>query len=132
MTRHAPFSLRRLLGVPLLALLVALSVSAPAWAGSDQFMTNMGLSAGNAYGSGGAHIIGTIQIYTDHTACPSMEQGFGGYTSTPFSYPFYYSNCGYPIPSWSPGYVPGGAYHGAVLNPNGATFDNIASAVYTW
>lgn len=109
-----------------------------AHAGFETFMGAQGLSAGNAYASTSAHsFVNRIEADVDHTACPSVAAGYGGYTSTPFSggHNTFYIPCGYTsfgvIPRWDPNPT-GDFFHGAVYNPNSVTFDNFNFAVYYW
>lgn len=98
-------------------------------------MGNQGLSAGNAKSSSTGHT-GITSVYGDanHTWCPAVAQGYGGYTSTPFSGGHFtaYSSCGPHFQLWGPNGTSGIWFRGAVFNPNGATFDTFTYAEYQW
>lgn len=116
-------------------VLMAMWWPASATAGYEHFMSNQGLSAGNAYASASAHSgVNGIWGYADHTHCPSYATGYSGYTSTPFTGGHFTAQgpCG---PGYQ-GFYPtglGSVYvRGAEFNPNQSTFDNFSSATYTW
>lgn len=102
--------------------------------GNETFMGNQGLSAGNAYASFSAHtyITGVVKD-ANHTACPAVASGYGGYTSTPFSggHNTAYTACGPGFTAWYPNPV-GSSLHGAVYNPNVQTYSYIYYANYRW
>lgn len=119
------------------ASLVALALSAgTAFAATERFMSNQGLSAGNAYASLSAHSnVFLIVTSGDHTACPAVATGYAGYTSSPFSggrYTAYQSSlCGPGQRAWYPN--PSSSYvRGATYNPNTSTFDFMYYADYAW
>lgn len=115
------------------ATVVAMSASVGvASAGISQFMGAQGLSAGNAYADGNVfRYINNVHVYSDHTICPAVGSGYGGYTSTPFSggnnTGYYPAQCGYGD-IWGSFNPVSSNLHGAVYNPNGATYDNISWA----
>lgn len=116
------------------------SAAPPAMASGTNFLQEQGLSAQNAYGSGGAHAyVAIIQTYTRepsaHTACPAVGAGYGGYTSTPFSnghWTAYQSSlCGPGFAQWSPNPT-ADVLHGVAFNPNSQTYDYFGFAYYGW
>ncbi len=107
-------------------------------AGGTTFMSNQGLSAGNAYAAPNAHYnVDIVTSSADHTHCDAIARGYGGYTSSPNSvslghYTYRNPTCSPGATSWSPrfaGYPGSTQYHGAENNPNISTFDNF---VYAW
>jgi hypothetical protein len=66
-------------------------------------------------------------LYTDHTACASLAKGYGGYNPHPTGSNTVAIACGTGYQSEAIG-TGGASYHGAVLNQNGSTPDNIATA----
>lgn len=121
---------RRLFRAILVSCVASLSFATAALGfNQDVFMNNgQGLSAGNAKASGtaiNASLIAT-EGWSDHTWCPTVSQGYGGYTSTPFTSPNWTANspnCGPGYSYWSPNATSCCYFHGAAYNPNGATFD---------
>jgi hypothetical protein len=121
----------------LLAAIAALMsvIASPALAGSETFMSNAGLSAGNANASTAAHS-GFLAVSgnSDHTFCPGFGTGYAGYTSTPFTSghsTLLDVDCGPGTQGWS--YDAGGSFmHGAVYNPNASTTDTFTYAYFGW
>lgn len=105
-------------------------------ASAEQYLSNYNLPPQGAYASGSAHTyVNLTQTNSDHTACPAVAFGYGGYTAQPFTNghttAYYDSLCGPGQKWWYPN--PSAAYaHGAVFNKNGATWDFVYQAWYTW
>jgi hypothetical protein len=101
-------------------------VGAASAAGSEQFMTNMGLGPTNAYASGNAHawLYDIWLTPNPYRACPAVASGYGGYTSTPNAggnnTAYQSSLCAVGYAEWYPNPV-SGALHGAVYNNSGGT-----------
>ncbi len=98
-------------------------------------MTNQGLSAGNAFASGGSHYwVNYVSTISDHTSCPGVASGYGGYTSNLNSGGNFtaYTNCGTFGGDWYPSGTQSYSFHGAVVNPNQATYDFIYNGLYEW
>ena len=110
-------------------------LSGSAWAASQVFMDEQGLSAGNAKASSSFHTrVYEIEGNANHTHCPAVAQGYGGYTSTPFSGGNFtaYLNCGPHYQFWLPHGTANTNFHGAEYNPNISTFDFFDYARYYW
>ncbi|HEX8105798.1 MAG TPA: hypothetical protein VF533_24495 [Solirubrobacteraceae bacterium] len=104
----------------------------------EQFMNDgQGLSAGNAKASGTAHTgVDVVFGSANHTWCPALAAGYGGYTSTPFSgghfTPYDPNRCGAYYQEWYPNTSSGEYFHGAAYTPNAVTFDVFNWARYQW
>lgn len=120
------------------AVLAISALPHAASAGVEQFMNDgQGLSAGNAKASGSAHSgVDVVFGSADHTFCPAVAQGYGGYTSSPFTggnFTAYQSwACGPRNQYWYPNGTANYYFHGAVYNPNSYTFDTFYWARYQW
>lgn len=116
------------------SLLGAVGVST-ASAVSETFMSNQGLSAGNAKASVGANAGSYVVVWgvSDHSWCPSLARGYAGYTSSPntSTNTTTYRVCGpgYQTDAWDTG---GWSWHGAAWNRNVSTFDNFDHAIILW
>jgi hypothetical protein len=117
------------------SLAVGIAASPAFASGTETFMSNQGLSAGNAKASIAAHTGNPIAVAasSDHTFCPAFATGYAGYTSTPFTgghTTFVGPTCGPGVQGWS---ISSNSYmHGAVYNPNISTFDEFAWADFYW
>lgn len=127
---------RSILAVAATAVLVVFANAGTAFAGGERFMYQQGLSAGNAYASDSSHTgVQNVNGRADHTHCPTVAQGYGGYTSTPFSNGNFTANspvCGPGYQSWYPNATSNYYFHGAEYNPNSSTRDYFAHAYYSW
>jgi hypothetical protein len=119
----------RLLSATLLALVALLGLSTPALATNDVFLGSYTLLAGHSYASTSAHSgVNWVQTSSDHTACPSLDQGHtGDFTAAPDIT----GTCGTGTVRWSPGSL-SGFWHGTAYNPNASTTDNITDARYDY
>ena len=107
----------------------------PAFAGWQTFMSNQGLSAGNAYAAVPAHSgLLAVSGNANHTHCPAVGTGWTGYTSQPWgggNYMYWSSSCGPGTVGWT--FSAGGSYyHGAEYNPNSSTNDQFSWAEWSW
>lgn len=119
----------------LAGLLCGVMAAPAAAAGTFTFMSNQGLSAGNAYASAGSHYyVYQVRTSSDHTSCPGVASGYGGYTSTLNGGGNFtsYSQCGTYGGTWFPNGTQSYSFHGAAVNPNVSTFDYIYSGYYEW
>lgn len=131
--RRARMSVAAVVG----AVALSAASASPAFALSEQFMSNQGLSAGNAKASVAAHSGSSVLVYgnSDHSWCPSLARGYAGYTSSPNSggnttvYQGAACGPGYQSASWN---TNGYQWHGAAWNRNVSTFDNFTYATVIW
>ncbi|HEX6023056.1 MAG TPA: hypothetical protein VFZ00_13735 [Solirubrobacter sp.] len=117
------------------ALAICGTTAGAAWAGNELFMSNQGLSAGNAYASTSAHTgVWALEGDADHTHCPAVATGYAGYTSSPFSggNSTSFGACGPHYQAWYPSGLGSVYRHGAEYNPNQSTFDSFVFAIYHW
>jgi hypothetical protein len=116
----------RLLSATVLALL---GLTAPALATTDVFLAGYSLLAGHSYASTSAHSgVNWVQTSSDHTACPSLDQGHTGDFAAA---PDLTGTCGTGTVRWSPGTLTG-FWHGTAYNPNISTTDAISDARYDY
>lgn len=117
----------------LLAMAVGASTAA---AGNQTYMSNgQGLGAGNAYASGSSNTgVDLTRGYANHTHCPALAQGYGGYTSSPNGGGRWtgWSTCGPYFQEWLPNGTANYSFHGAEFNPNQSTTDVFNYAEYYW
>jgi hypothetical protein len=128
----------RRMAVTMSTALAAMAVmTGSAVASSDQFMTNKGLSAYNAYASVSAHSgVTNVSTSASGVSCPALSQGWTGYTSVPNSYDgshwMAYINCGYGAVGWNPSGTANYYFHGTAYNPGTGGYDQFAWAIYYW
>jgi hypothetical protein len=123
--------------VLLVTALVLCATAAPASAQhQNKFMSNQGLSAGNAKSSSvGYTDIFLIYGVANHTWCPSVAQGYSGYTSTPNSgghFTAHSPTCGPHYQEWYPNGTSDIWFRGAAWNRNQSTFDDFDYAWAIW
>ncbi len=95
-----------------------------------------GLSAGNAKSSSTGHTnLWYVQGQANHTWCPSVAQGYSGYTSTPNSggnFTAHAPTCGPHHQIWYPNGTSNIWFRGAAWNRNQSTFDVFTYAEYDY
>lgn len=131
-------SLRARYGLVACAVILASALGSAGAAQGAVFMSQQGLSAGNAYAGPAHSYIQHVEVGADHSQCAGVANGYSGYTSSPFSggHNTYYSYCA-PYSHWcwqancgAPG-VPSGQRPSS-YNGNVSTYDYIYGGGYWW